>query len=52
MDYTMFDVTDIPDELLEDGWIELIGPNIPLDEAARLSGTIGYELLTLTGCAL
>ncbi|GAB4349707.1 MAG: alanine racemase [Oricola sp.] len=49
MDLTLFDVTGIPDEALEDGWIELIGPNIPLDEAARTAGTIGYELLTSLG---
>jgi alanine racemase len=49
MDLTLFDVTDVPDEALEDGWIELIGPNIPLDEAAKAAGTIGYELLTGLG---
>ena len=49
MDLTLFDVTDVPDEALADGWIELIGPNIPLDEAARAAGTIGYELLTALG---
>jgi len=49
MDLTLFDVTDVPDEALDDGWIELIGPNIPLDEAAKAAGTIGYELLTGLG---
>jgi alanine racemase len=49
MDLTMFDVTDVPEALLADGWIELIGPNIPLDEAAAAAGTIGYELLTNLG---
>ena len=49
MDLTLFDVTGVPDEALEDGWIELIGPNIPMDEAARAAGTIGYELLTALG---
>lgn len=49
MDLTLFDVTDVPDNALEDGWIELVGPNIPLDEAARAAGTIGYELLTALG---
>ena len=49
MDLTLFDITDVPDAALEDGWIELIGPNIPLDEAAKAAGTIGYELLTSVG---
>jgi alanine racemase len=49
MDLTLFDVSDVPDQALEDGRIELIGPNIPLDEAAKAAGTIGYELLTGLG---
>ncbi|TCD14291.1 alanine racemase [Oricola cellulosilytica] len=49
MDLSMFDVTDVADDALESGWIELIGPNIPLDEAAGSAGTIGYELLTGLG---
>lgn len=46
MDLTCFDVTDVPDAVLAAGWIELIGKNIKLDDAARAAGTIGYELLT------
>lgn len=49
MDLCMFDVTDISDQKLGDGWIELIGENILLDDAARAAGTIGYELLTGLG---
>ncbi|WP_425418829.1 alanine racemase [Oricola indica] len=49
MDLTLFDVTDVDEESLAEGWIELIGPNIPLDEAAQAAGTIGYELLTSLG---
>ena len=49
MDLTLFDVTDVPADALEQGWIELIGPNIPLDDAAEAAGTIGYELLTGLG---
>lgn len=49
MDLTLFDVTDVPEQALDEGWIELIGPNISLDEAARAAGTIGYELLTGLG---
>jgi alanine racemase len=50
MDFTMFDVTDVPDSVLRDNeWIELFGPSIPLDDVARSAGTIGYELLTSLG---
>jgi alanine racemase len=50
MDLTIFDVTDIPPSQIRAGdYVELFGPNIPLDEAARAGGTIGYELLTSLG---
>ena len=50
MDLTIFDVTDVPaDTLRLSDHIELIGPAVPLDEAARAAGTIGYELLTGLG---
>ncbi|RNC93666.1 MAG: alanine racemase [Oricola sp.] len=49
MDLTCFDVTGVPDDALAEGWIELIGPNIPLDDVARACGTIGYEVLTGLG---
>ncbi|MEM8540327.1 MAG: alanine racemase [Pseudomonadota bacterium] len=49
MDLCMFDVTEVSDEHLSNGWIELIGDNILIDEAARAAGTIGYELLTSLG---
>ena len=50
MDFTMFDVTDVPDALLDQAqWIELFGQNISIDDAARAAGTIGYELLTSLG---
>ena len=48
MDLTIFDVTDVPPHADADH-IELFGPTIPLDEAARAAGTIGYELLTGLG---
>ena len=48
MDLTIFDVTDVPAHVDADH-IELFGPTIPLDEAARAAGTIGYELLTGLG---
>jgi alanine racemase len=50
MDQTMFDITDLPDGAVRAGdFIELFGPNIALDEAARAAGTIGYEMLTSLG---
>ena len=39
----------VPDDALAEGWIELIGPNMPLDDVARACGTIGYEVLTGLG---
>jgi alanine racemase len=50
MDLTIFDVTDLPDNLVRAGdYIELFGNNIPVDEAAKAAGTIGYEMLTSMG---
>ncbi|PHP68422.1 alanine racemase [Zhengella mangrovi] len=50
MDLTLFDITDVPDAGIAGAeWIELFGGTIPLDDAARAAGTIGYELLTSLG---
>jgi len=50
MDLITVDVTDVPDQILERAkWVELFGSNIPVDDAARACGTIGYELLTSLG---
>ena len=50
MDFTMFDVTEVADAVLDTHeWVELFGPNIALDEAAGAAGTIGYEFLTGLG---
>lgn len=50
MDMCAFDVTDIPEDEINPGdWIELFGTTIPVDDVARASGTIGYELLTGLG---
>lgn len=50
MDYTAFDVSDVPNQVLEDAkYVELFGDTIKLDDAARAAGTIGYELLTSMG---
>ncbi len=45
MDLTAVDVTGIVG-VAEGDWVELFGPNIPIDEVAASAGTIGYELLT------
>lgn len=50
MDFTMFDVTEVPQQVLDKAeWIELFGSHISVDDAARAAGTIGYELLTSLG---
>ncbi|RYC17788.1 alanine racemase [Ciceribacter ferrooxidans] len=50
MDLTIFDVTDLPDGAVRAGdYIELFGPNMPVDEVARAGGTIGYEMLVGLG---
>ena len=47
MDLTVFDATDLPRGALRNGdYVELVGPNMPLDDVAEAGGTIGYELLT------
>ncbi|MBB3425295.1 alanine racemase [Rhizobium sp. BK312] len=50
MDLTIFDITDLPENLVRTGdYVELFGSNISVDEAARAAGTIGYEMLTSMG---
>ncbi|NTG49111.1 alanine racemase [Agrobacterium rhizogenes] len=50
MDLTIFDITDLPDNLVRAGdYVELFGNNILVDDAARAAGTIGYEMLTSLG---
>lgn len=50
MDLTIFDVTDVPPSAIRAGdYIELFGPDMPVDDVARAAGTIGYEMLTGLG---
>lgn len=55
MDLISVDLTEHPnvDEIAKSGcsdeWIELIGPNILVDDVAASAGTIGYEFLTSLG---
>jgi alanine racemase len=47
MDLITLDVTGVPDELVQpDCLVDLIGPDISLEEVAKLAGTINYEILT------
>ncbi len=48
MDLIAVDVTDVPDVCRGD-WAELFGANVPIDEVAEYSRTVGYELLTILG---
>jgi alanine racemase len=47
MDLITLDVTGVPDELVQPGClVDLIGPDISLEEVAERAGTINYEILT------
>lgn len=47
MDYTVIDVTDVPDSLCYvGGWVELVNKSITLDALAHLTGTISREFST------
>ena len=48
MDLLTFDVSKVPGAKLGD-WIQLIGPDHPIDALADQAGTIGYEILTSLG---
>lgn len=50
MDLTHFDVTDLPEGKARTGdFIELFGPNMPIEAVAKAGGTIDYVLLTNLG---
>ncbi len=50
MDLCAFDVSSIPEKMSAPGnEIELIGPNVPVENAAADAGTINYEILTRLG---
>ena len=44
MDLTAIDATDT--ELATGDWVEVFGPNLPVDEVAAGANTIAYEILT------
>ncbi len=50
MDLIVLDVTNLPDGLAQrGGLVELIGERFTVDDAARIAGTIPYEVLTSLG---
>jgi alanine racemase len=50
MDLITLDVTGVPDEFVQPGCrVDLIGPEISLEEVAQRAGTINYEILTRLG---
>jgi alanine racemase len=50
MDLITLDVSALPDELAKPGrLVDLIGPDISLEEVAALAGTISWEILTGLG---
>ena len=50
MDLITLDVTGLPDDIVQPGsLVDLIGPDVSLEEVAHLAGTIGYEILTGLG---
>lgn len=47
MDLITLDVTGVPDDLVQPGClVDLIGPDVSLEEVAERAGTINYEILT------
>ena len=50
MDLITLDVSRVAPEHIRPGaMVELLGPNVLLDDVARAAGTIGYEILTRLG---
>ena len=50
MDLITLDVTGVPEHLARPGGrVQLIGPDLPVDDVAAAAGTIGYEILTSLG---
>jgi alanine racemase len=50
MDTVVIDASSLPDDaLVDDPWVELLGREQGVDDAARAAGTIAYEILTSLG---
>lgn len=53
MDLACLDVTAVPDGEISPGdYVELIGPDVALDEVAEAAGTVNYEILVNLGARL
>jgi alanine racemase len=46
MDMIGVDITDLPEVPAAGEMVEILGPNISVDDQADVAGTIGYEILT------
>jgi alanine racemase len=46
MDMIQVDITDLSEPPMPGDMVELLGPNISVDDQADVAGTIGYEVLT------
>ena len=50
MDMTTIDVSELPEDTVRPGaWVEVFGPNAPVERVAEQAGTIPYEVLTRVG---
>jgi alanine racemase len=50
MDLITVDVTGVPGPAPERGdWVDLIAPELPIEDVGAAAGTIGYEVLTRLG---
>lgn len=50
MDLVTLDVSSVPGPPVTRGeWVELIGPDLPIEDVGRAAGSIGYEVLTRLG---
>ena len=50
MDMITVDLSGVPEGAVEVGaWVEIFGPNAPIERVAEQTGTIPYEVLTGTG---
>ena len=50
MDMITIDLSDVPEDAVRVGdWVEIFGPNVPIERIAEQAGTIPYEILTGIG---
>ena len=50
MDMITIDLSGVPEGAVEVGaWVEIFGPNAPIERVAEQTGTIPYEVLTGIG---